>query len=201
MNTTQLDEIYSFWFGDDATGRIEPRRIEFWMHQKDETDRIIRERFADCLPEAAATEWDVARLTRQQAMALVVLFDQFPRNIFRTSGEAFAYDHLARDLVGQLIADGTGRFTPMERFILGLPFVHHENMDGQDRGVMLAALEAVGANDNDRDGQRFNLDQAIRHREVIQRFGRFPHRNVVLGRQSTPEEIAFLETALRGRGF
>jgi uncharacterized protein (DUF924 family) len=201
MNTTHLDEIYGFWFGDDATGKIEPRRIEFWMRQNDQTDRIIRERFAGYLPGAAAQGWDVTQLTRQQAMALVVLFDQFPRNIFRTSGEAFAYDHLARDLVTKLIADGTERFTPLERFILGLPFVHHENMDGQDRGVMLAALEAVGANDDDRDGQRFNLDQAIRHREVIQRFGRFPHRNVMLGRQSTSEEIQFLETALRGRGF
>jgi uncharacterized protein (DUF924 family) len=200
MNLSQLDEVYAFWFGDNATGDIEPRRIEFWMQQKDETDRTIRERFAGYLP-AAAEEWDITVLSRQQAMALVVLFDQFPRNMFRTSGEAFQYDELARDLVTKLIADGTGRFTAMERFILGLPFVHHEDMAGQDRGVMLAALEAVGANDDDRDGQRFNLDQAIRHREVIRRFGRFPHRNVMLGRRSTPEEERFLKTALRGRGF
>lgn len=201
MDLTQLDEVYAFWFGTNPTGEIEPRRIEFWMHQKDETDQVIRDRFGGWPEEAAAQDWDISRLTRQQAMALVVLFDQFPRNLHRTSGEAFAYDHRARALARQLTIKGMETFTPMERFILGLPYVHHEDMDDQDRGVMLAAIEAVQADNDNRDGQRFNLDQAIRHREVIRRFGRFPHRNRMLGRASTDEETQFLATALRGRGF
>jgi uncharacterized protein (DUF924 family) len=151
----------------------------------------VRERFGRFLPVAAAMHWDLAGLTREQSVALVVLFDQFPRNIFRSSGEAFAYDHLARDLARQLIAGGWDRFTQAEAFFLGLPFVHHENMDDQDYAVTLASQVSVA------DAH----EQALKHRNVIRRFGRFPHRNAMIGRQSTPEELAFLETAERGRGF
>jgi uncharacterized protein (DUF924 family) len=150
-------------------------------------------------PELRA--WQLETLSRRQAVALVVLFDQFPRNLFRTTGEAYAYDHIARDLAKRLTADGWDRFTAMERFILGLPFVHHEDMDSQDYAVMLVSEICVKAPASTREHHRFDLDQAIRHREIIRRFGRFPHRNVALGRQSTPEEIEFLSTALRGRGF
>jgi uncharacterized protein (DUF924 family) len=121
--------------------------------------------------------------------------------MFRTTGEAYAYDHIARDLAKRLTADGWDRFTAMERFILGLPFVHHEDLADQDYAVMLVSEICVKAPENMKAHHRFDLDQAIRHREVIQRFGRFPHRNAALGRESTPEEIGFLATALRGRGF
>ena len=93
------------------------------------------------------------------------------------------------------------RFTAAERFFLGLPCVHHEDIASQDRAVLLAALELDGCPPEGKAGLRMNLDQAIRHRDVIQRFGRFPHRNAVLGRTSTPDELEFMATALRGRGF
>lgn len=198
----QLDDIHRFWFGTDTSpDEIEPQRIEFWMCQNDETDRQVRERYGHLLEPAAAIDWQPETLSREQAVALVVLFDQFPRNMFRTIGEAFAYDHLARDLARRITAGGWDRFTASERFMLGLPFAHHENEADQDYAVLLAAVEALKAPASMKEAARFNMDQATRHRDVIRRFGRFPHRNAMVGRESTPEEVEFLATALRGRGF
>ena len=97
--------------------------------------------------------------------------------------------------------DGWEWFTAMEKFIPGVPHVHHEDMDAQDYAVNLMSEIVVKAPAETREAHRFDLDQAIRHRDVIRRFGRFPHRNAVLGRESTPDEVEFLKTALRGRGF
>lgn len=202
MTPNDLDTIYDFWFGEDrASSTINPARIHWWMVQSDETDNTIRQRFGHFLRPASQRDWAIEALTREQGVALVVLFDQFPRNMFRTSGEAFAYDHLARDLARRLTAGGWDCFPAMERFILGLPFVHHENEDDQDYAVMLISEICVRANTETKAQVRFDLDQATRHRDVIRRFGRFPHRNAMLGRVSTPEEVEFMKTALRGRGF
>lgn len=201
MNAQLLDDIHGFWFGDIGDAAVLPEeRLHYWMAGGEETDREIRERFGDCISRAAAVRWPVTSLNRQQAVGLVVLFDQFPRNCHRSSGEAFAYDHLARDLVRTLEASDWS-FTLAERFFLGLPYVHHEDMASQDRAVFLAARELDRAPAGHEQSFRFNLDQAIRHRAIIQQFGRFPHRNAVLGRASTPEELAFLATAINGRGF
>jgi uncharacterized protein (DUF924 family) len=202
MDKQALIEIYGFWFGDNLSStEIDPHRIAFWMHQNDDTDRQVREKFAHLLPAAAAIEWNTAELSRQQAVALVVLFDQFPRNIFRTSGEAYAYDHLARSLARDLVAQGWDRYTPSEHVMLSMPFGHHEDEADQDYAVLLAARHTLAAPEHTKSHHRGGLDQATRHRDVIRRFGRFPHRNTVLGRTSTEEEVEFLATALRGRGF
>ena len=202
MDAGHLDEVYDFWFGDLGDAEIIPEeRIRYWMMGGEETDRGIRERFGQRIGEAAKVAWPVASLTQKQGVGLVVLFDQFPRNCHRASGEAFAYDHLARDAVRVLEAKDW-RFTAAERFFLALPYTHHEDMSSQDRAVLLAAQELDGVVDESHVTQlRMGLDQAIRHRDVIQRFGRFPHRNAVLGRESTPEELAFMATAINGRGF
>jgi uncharacterized protein (DUF924 family) len=199
MNAATLDAIYAFWFGGCTVPN--PDRLRFWMHRDDATDAAIRDRFGCVLPQAATMQWDLAALTREQSVALVVLFDQFPRNLFRTTGEAFAYDDIARNLAERLTADGWERFTAAERFFLALPWVHHEDMAAQDFAVMLSSEIAVKAPDELKALCRGDLDQATRHRDVIRRFGRFPHRNAMLGRESTPEEIEFMATALRGRGF
>lgn len=202
MDRSDLHNIYRYWFGGDHPHEeIDARRREFWMRGTPETDREIREKFGHLIEPAAAISWDIGALTRQECMALVVLFDQFPRNIYRTSADAFATDHLARDLARRLTANGWDHFTAMERFILSLPFVHHEDLAGQDEAVMHSAREAIVAPEAYKDNVRFGLDQAIRYRAVIQRFGRFPHRNVMLGRDSTAEELEFMAGAVNGRGF
>jgi uncharacterized protein (DUF924 family) len=195
-----LSEIYNYWFGEgSAPDAIDPVRIEFWMRQDDRTDEEVRTRFGHLLPEAAAEEWDLSQLSHEEGVALVVLFDQFPRNIYRTTDEAFAYDDIARALARRLTCEGWDRFTAMERFILGLPFVHHEDIADQDYAVLLACEIVVTAADDQKALHRHGLDQAIRHRELIRRFGRFPHRNAMLGRASSPEELAFMQE--HGRGF
>lgn len=202
MDRSTLTEIYGYWFGTGACREeVDVGRIDFWMRRTDETDREIAARFGHHIRPAAEGDWCSRDLGREESLALVVLFDQFPRNIHRTSGEAYAYDHIARRLVRQITADGWDGFSAMERFLLGLPLVHHEDIASQDEAVMLAAREAIVVPAASKTHVRFSLDQAIRHRDVIQRFGRFPHRNAVLGRESTADELAFMAGAVNGRGF
>src|SRR5262249_38169651 len=111
LDRTVLREIHRFWFGDlRSPTDIDKDRTAVWYKQSDATDREIGGRFGPFIPEAAATAWDVAALSREEAVALVVLLDQFPRNLFRQSGEAFAYDAKARAIARALIATGLDRF-------------------------------------------------------------------------------------------
>jgi uncharacterized protein (DUF924 family) len=132
-------------------------------------------------------------------MGLVILLDQFPRNIFRTSGESFAYDAKARTIARLLITLGRERFHRAERCFLYLPFEHSEDIGDQDLGVFLFAEDALSAPESWKDRSRLYLDFATKHRDLIRKFGRFPHRNQMLGRDSTAEEEAFL--AANGRGY
>ena len=138
-------------------------------------------------------------LSRAERIALVVLFDQFPRNIFRSSGEAFAYDAKAREIARALIRTGIETFFWVERVALVLPFEHSEDMADQDYAVLLAA-RACGR--RAREPSRLlphPADYATWHRDIIRKFGRFPHRNAVLGRNRPPRRAAFL--AEKGRGY
>ena len=199
MNKALLRDIHRFWFGELKSPEDLPERTDIWFKQSDEIDRQIREAFGGFIPEAAATAWDVNGLSRVERTALVVLFDQFPRNIYRASGEGFAYDAKAREIARALIRSGIETFFWVERVALVLPFEHSEDMADQDYAVLLAAKLAVGAPESLRDFCRTQLDYATWHRDIIRKFGRFPHRNAVLGRESTAAEAAFI--AERGRGY
>ena len=199
MDRKILDDIYRYWFGSlSGPDEFPKEKSEIWFKQSDATDSFIRDSFGAFIPEAAKVEWNLAELTHEEQIALVILFDQFPRNIFRTSGEAFAYDGKARDLARRLI-DGRRRFHRVERSFLFLPFEHSEDAADQDFSVLLFAEEAVSAPESWTGTSRIYLDYATRHRDLIRKFGRFPHRNAVLGRPSTPEEEAFLKE--NGRGY
>jgi uncharacterized protein (DUF924 family) len=197
MDTAVLDAVHRYWFGDLA-GPPPQELMDRWFRPTPEVDAHIREAFGKHLDEARATDWNLGALTRQQQIGLVVLLDQFPRQIWRTSGEAFAYDAKARSIARELVDGGVERFHPVERTFLFLPFEHSEDVADQDEGVMLFAAAAVNAPAEAREGARSALDYATKHRDIIRKFGRFPHRNVVLGRESTPEELEFLKG---GRGF
>jgi uncharacterized protein (DUF924 family) len=200
MDSAVLRDIHRYWFGElKATDDFPKDRAGIWFKRFDETDRQIAQAYGRFIPEAAATVWDIGRLSREEAVALVVLFDQFPRNIFRDSAKAFAHDARARESARALIETGVDRFFRVERAALVLPFEHSEDVADQDYAVMLAAELTVGAPEDMREFCRDTLDYATRHRDIIRKFGRFPHRNVVLGRESTPEEAAFV--AEKGRGF
>ena len=159
-----------------------------WFTRNDNFDREIRERFL-ATHEAAArcrlADWEAGA---EGALALMLLLDQFPRNMFRGTARAFATDPLARAITSRAIEKGFDRAVPRDlRNFFYLPFEHSENLADQERGVVLC--RAAG-NEND-------LKWAELHADIIRKFGRFPHRNEMLGRPTTAEEQAFLD----GGGF
>lgn len=200
MDSAILDDIHHYWFGElkSPTDR-NPEKAEIWFKQSDATDARIRDAYGRFIAEAAAVDWDVDALSRAEQVGLVVLLDQFPRNIFRGSGQSFAYDGKAREIAGRLIASGLDRYYLAEQTFVCLPFEHSETVADQDRSVFLFAKMAVEAPAGWEEDKRGGLDYATRHRDLIRRFGRFPHRNAMLGRESTEDEKAFI--AEKGRGF
>lgn len=171
--------VVAFWAGAG------PKK---WFAKDDTFDREIRERFL-AAHEAAAqgrlSDWED---NAEGALALLILLDQFPRNMFRGNERTFATDPLARDIAARAIDRGFDRAVPdnMRNFFY-LPFQHSETLADQERG--LALYRAWGDADN--------IKWADIHADIIRKFGRFPHRNEVLGRQTTTEEQAFLD----GGGF
>lgn len=161
---------------------------EKWFTKDAAFDEAIRARFLTLYEKAAAGEREAWAHDPDGALALLLLLDQFPRNMFRGSPRAFATDELARAVAHGAISLGLDRLAPHHlRGFFYLPFEHSESLADQERSVEL--FEGLG------DGEM--LKYAMIHRDVIAEFGRFPHRNAVLGRQTTPAEQAFLE----GGGF
>ena len=188
-----LGEIYRYWFGRLLSPTDLPaEKKEIWFTQSDATDAYIREHFAAHIREAAAIDWDLDACSREEQVGLVVLLDQFPRNNFRGSAEAFAHDLKARSIAGRLIVAGKDRFALIEQMFLAIPFEHSEEIADQDYSVWLMAGIAVAAAASFPDYARWALDSFIVHRDIIRRFGRFPYRNAALGRPSTDAELAFL---------
>jgi uncharacterized protein (DUF924 family) len=158
-----------------------------WFKKDAAFDDEIKRRFLATHEAAAAgrlTDWEQSP---EGALALLILLDQFPRNMFRGEARAFATDPLARAVTSRAILNGFDGVNPDLRAFFYVPFEHSENLADQERG--LALYKAVG----DEDG----LKWAVLHADIIRRFGRFPHRNAVLGRVTTPDEQAFLD----GGGF
>src|SRR3984893_14057223 len=152
MDRAILRDIHRFWFGELASPTDFPEeRTEIWFEQSDETDVRIRQSYGPFILEAASKVWDVDGLSRQEGVALVVLLDQFPRNIFRASREAFANDAKACEIARALIAAGIDRLFWVERAALVLPFEHSEVLADQDYAVLIAAELAVGAPENLRE--------------------------------------------------
>ena len=156
-----------------------------WFAKDDAFDDEIRDRFLTTHEAAADGKLSAWEANADGALALLILLDQFPRNMFRGSARAFATDPLARAVTaGALVRGFDAQVDPTMRGFFYLPFEHAEDIADQERG--LALYKASG----DADG----LKWAELHADIIRRFGRFPHRNAVLGRQTTPEEQAFLDS-------
>jgi len=178
------ESVLEFWFGPlGARGRRRPE----WFRKDAAFDGEIARRFGDLHRAASRRELEAWRMSAQPMLALVVVLDQFSRNLYRGDARAFAQDAHARECAAEAIERGddlTG--LPVERQFLYMPFVHGESLGDQDRGVeLMASLEAFEETDDAREW-------AEKHRAIVRRFGRFPHRNAALGRPSTPAEIAFL---------
>jgi uncharacterized protein (DUF924 family) len=172
---TRAAEVVNFWrdAGADA-----------WFRKDDAFDTEFRDRFLDLHLAAARRELDHWADQPDSALALMILLDQFPRNCFRGSGHMYATDPLALDFAREALAAGHDQAVEQAlRLFFYLPFEHSENLDDQHISVELSIPLGEDV-----------LKYAVEHRDIIQRFGRFPHRNRMLGRESSPDEQAFLDS-------
>lgn len=180
MQSDWAAQILRYWFEE-----LQPAA---WFRRDDGVDATIRERFGTLYEQL--TQIRPEQLTTPlECIAAVIVLDQFPRNMFRGSPRAFATDALALSIAQHAIAAGLDRqLTQQQRLFLYMPFQHSE-----DRAVHVRSIELFT-----QLGLADNLGYAHRHKDIIDRFGRFPHRNAVLGRESTTEELQFVATH---RGF
>jgi uncharacterized protein (DUF924 family) len=181
-------EVLDFWFGAPGSATDGQQRRE-WFIKNAAFDDQIRQRFGAVIDQAIAgglREWDAEG--PQGVLARILVLDQFTRNAFRNTPRAFAGDGLALSAARELVDSGAHQqLPPWQRSFAYMPFEHAEDAFMQERAVELFSVLAA-----EHPGFEESLDYAHRHRGVIARFGRFPHRNAILGRASTPEEIEFL---------
>ena len=175
MSSASIDDILRFWFVE-----LQPKD---WFRKDEAIDATIVSRFGPTYRELSAGVPASWLGTPRGVLAAILVLDQFPRNMFRDDARAFATDAEALTLAKRAIADGFDvKLQPEQRPFLYLPYMHSEDAADQERSVALFTML----------GRPLNLDFAQRHQAIIDRFGRFPHRNAVLGRPSTEAEQAFL---------
>jgi uncharacterized protein (DUF924 family) len=188
------ETILEYWFGtnpDDAA--IAQERANLWWSKNKATDDEIRSRFEDTVQSAMAGQLIAWLATGRGRLALIILTDQFPRNIYRDTVQVFSCDAKALKVcIDGLEQKVDRKLRPIERVFFYLPLEHAECIEHQDLSVKLFRELASIVNADQRESFEEYLDFAIRHREIIARFGRFPHRNKILERESTAAELAFL---------
>jgi len=181
MQENWVETILSFWFGELTE--------EDWFTRNDATDQATKARFEPLYREIRSNVPAAAFEEPRAALAAIIALDQFPRNMFRGKSEAFATDDLAADIARQALAKKLDeRLEEGEKQFLYMPFMHSEILADQERSVALFRAQDAGKN------EKF----AVEHRDIVAKFGRFPHRNKSLGRESTPAERIFL---LNHQGF
>lgn len=177
MAISNSDELLAFWFSD----HVKP----MWFNSTPEFDDELRDKYLDTYQAALKgdlTDWENSP---KGALALVICLDQFPLNMFRGKAEGFEGEAPSIQVAERAIENGFDQeLDGAQKAFLYLPFMHSENLVHQDRSVELFS----------KAGLKDNLHWAKHHREIVRRFGRFPHRNTVLGRESTPEEVAYLQS-------
>lgn len=194
MGAVAPADILAFWFGRPGEPEYGKPRSQ-WFRKDAAFDDEIRRRFLASTEAALAGDLADWASHPESALALLILLDQFPRNLFRNEAKAFAGDQQARRIAVVAIEKAWDQpLGALEKLFLYLPFEHSESLADQERS--LALFSALAASQPGNEGL---LDYARRHHEIIVRFGRFPHRNAALGRLSTPEEVAYL--AQPGSGF
>jgi uncharacterized protein (DUF924 family) len=186
MKSTEMADInrlLEFWLGSSDPAHMLCHRKEWWVKDP-EFDQRIADEFMDLFDQAVEGKLATWQETPLGCLALVILLDQFPRNIFRNDQRAFAMDAGARRISRHVLAKGFDQVLPMgAKLFFYLPLEHSENLN--DQFDCLKLMKAMG--------DEGYLNFAQKHLDIIERFGRFPHRNAILGRMSTEEEIAFLK--------
>ncbi len=196
MSLETISEITAFWLGPSLEGPdAAAGRRNWWYKGGKPVDDDIRARFGNLVPKACARHLMAWQSTPDGALALILLLDQFTRNLYRNTPEAYAGDACAFDIVSQTIEQGLDKaLHPVSRIWLYHPFHHAESAEEQDRGLALLRELRQEAPPEWHPYVERSIKGWTRHRNIVARFGRFPHRNAVLGRTSTDKELAFLET-------
>jgi uncharacterized protein (DUF924 family) len=178
-------DVLLFWFGPPQTRGQRDKR---WFDKDDAFDRECKNRFLRLHEKAASGDLAEWKNSPEACLALILLLDQFPRNMFRGTARAFATDAPALATARHAVAQGFDqKLRPVERMFVYLPFEHSESLEDQVRACELTRPLTVYP--ETADAYRY----AVLHRDIIERFGRFPHRNDILGRASRPEELEFLK--------
>lgn len=169
------DEILKFWFEDIERS--------LWFKKDADFDKLLADRFGALHTQASLGEMHVWRDTPHGRLAEIIVLDQFSRNLFRDSAKAFAQDGMALVLAQEAVRCGADApLTSQERVFLYMPYMHSESLAIHETAVRLFTVNGI----------QNNLDYELKHQAIIARFGRYPHRNALLGRTSTPEELEFL---------
>lgn len=190
----RIQEILEFWFGPLNNPEDYPEsKSEQWFTVDKAFDAEIRSRFGDLVNSASKKDLETWKKTPKGRLALIILLDQFPRNIYRNTPQAFAYDCIAQALTLEgLTVNDDKKLFPIERVFFYLPLEHAENLELQELSVEKFKDLVSNLPEAQKSPYQSFLDYAVRHYEIIAKFGRFPHRNKILNRESTPEEIEFL---------
>ena len=187
-SAAEAQAVSDFWFaveGDPEHGTVR----DLWFRKSADTDRQINDRFGPLIEQALRGELEAWAAEPRGALAQIVLLDQFTRNSFRDTPRAFAGDKRALAAAMAMVGSRQDEaLLPVQRVFVYLPFEHAEGLLMQEEALRLFTRLVAGAPE-----LQNMLDYAQRHHDVVQRFGRFPHRNAILGRQSTAEEIEFLK--------
>jgi uncharacterized protein (DUF924 family) len=194
MATHDSERVLAFWLEPKPKNEAEcAAKGQLWFAGGPEIDREIRDRFQALTEAARRGELDDWLAAPRSALALVIVLDQFSRNLYRGSPESFSADGKALAIAEQLTTPAAiVAFDAIERWFLALPFCHAEDLAAQKRSVALVQQATVSAKPEWRQMLTEAVDYHRKHLDVVARFGRFPHRNAVLGRTSTPEEVDYL---------
>lgn len=188
-------QILSYWFGDVVDQpELMQQKLAFWYGKNDDVDNDIRQQFGEHVERASQGDYDDWQKTAEGRLALIILLDQFTRNIYRNTSEVYAADAKALQIAMQGIELGHDQqLQPIHRVFMYMPLEHAEDKLIQQRCVELFEQLANSVPDSQHKLYLNFLDYAIKHQEVVDRFGRFPHRNKLLNRQSTQQEQEFLQ--------
>jgi len=196
MERDEINRVLSFWFGDlkENEAPSEAHRKMWWIKDT-ENDNRIKDNFGNDLRLAIDGELDDWKKSPEGSLALIILLDQFSRNIYRDTNKAFSQDEMSLQICTEGIDNGFDKeLHPVKRILFNMPLMHSESMDMQEKSLECFSGLAQEFTEPESIASTVSnsYQYALRHYEIIKRFGRYPHRNEILGRESTTEEIEFL---------
>lgn len=191
----RYEDVLKFWFGDSLKEtKPDDSKSKLWFIKSENTDKEIKDNFLDDVESCLNNNYDDWIDKPESTLASIILLDQFTRNIFRDTPKAFSGDSKALDVSIKAIEKGFDKmFHPTKRIFFYLPFEHSEDINIQRRSLELFDILIEESSPDLKDKMSYFKDYAKRHYDVIEKFGRFPHRNKILSRESTFDEIEFLK--------